>query len=74
MVLEIGEYVTRGGKRVTITTIAGNGTFPAKGYVWRMYRGKLCKRDWNGWKLDGSYMAVGEHGRDITHKAPISAL
>lgn len=65
---EPGEYVTRDGSRVTIRDIYGPSTFPAKGAVWRMYRGEHRPRGFTTWALDGRYRAVGEHPLDIVGK------
>lgn len=63
-----GDYVTRDGSRVTIRDIYGPSTFPAKGAVWREYRGNYRPRGFAIWALDGRYRAVGEHPLDIVRK------
>lgn len=60
-----GEYRTRDGNRVTIEQINGPSSWPAKGYLWRTFRGKYRPRTWSIWGLDGSYVAVGEHPLDV---------
>lgn len=60
-----GEYVTRDGSHVTVHAIEGPSSFPVKGAVWRMFRGKFRPRGYEIWALDGRFHAVGEHSLDI---------
>ncbi len=64
-ITEPGDYVTRDGRRVTIHTIGGAGSFPVKGSVWRMFRGKLRPKGYEIWMENGSHMPLGQHGLDI---------
>lgn len=64
-----GEYQTRDGKRVTVEIVVQNGSsFPVKGRLWRMYRGKYQPRSWRIWKPTGEFMAYGQHANDIVRE------
>ena len=60
-----GDYLTRDGTRVTIREIKGPSTWPCKGAVWRMFRGKYVPEGHAIWKTNGQYLAVGEHRLDL---------
>lgn len=52
-----GDYRTADGRRVTVVSTGGKGTFPVKGSVWRIFRGKLRPRGYAIWTADGRYLA-----------------
>lgn len=64
-----GEYRTRGGKRVTIHTLAtenpGTTSFAAKGSIWRMFRGKERPKDHGIWHTSGRFYPTKESPNDI---------
>jgi hypothetical protein len=68
-----GDYLTRSGKRVQIREISGNGSFNAKGAVYREFRGRTVARGFDIWHPSGCYRAVGEHGLDIVGPADLQA-
>lgn len=65
----VGDYVTRDGRRVTIHEIKsstpGTTSFPAKGSVWRMSRGKDRPGGLDIWHPSGRNQAQRESTRDI---------
>lgn len=65
IIREPGTYITRDGRRVTIQEICGPATFNARGYVWKMFRGKERPRDWTIWHPSGRYRALTESPLDI---------
>jgi hypothetical protein len=67
-IIETGDYITRDGRRVTIHKTDGVGSFPVKGSVWRMFRGKMRPRGYEIWMINGSYRPLGHHGLDIVAK------
>lgn len=66
---EPGDYITRDGNRVTIREVKGPSSWPCKGSVWRMFRGKYVPRGYAIWQANGRYTAVGEHPLDIVEAA-----
>lgn len=60
-------YLTRSGKTVQIYDINPNEhvSFRARGYILRVDKLGRVYRKYSVWKLDGRFMAVGEHGLDI---------
>jgi len=68
VIIEPGNYLTRDGTRITIREIQGPSSWPCKGSMWRMYRGKYVPRGHAIWQTNGRYLAVGEHHLDIIIK------
>lgn len=64
-----GDYITRDGTRVTIREISGPSSWPCKGSVWSMFRGKYVPRGYGIWQVNGRYLAVDEHPLDIMEAA-----
>ena len=60
-----GDYATRDGRRVAIYDISGNGTFAARGAVWKMFRGKMRPHGYSIWHVSGRHGALRETGADI---------
>lgn len=71
IITEPGDYITRAGARVTIHEI-DNGpipyTFPCKGSVWRMFRGKYMPKGYQIWMRTGFLNPVGMSMHDIVGK------
>lgn len=67
-----GEYITRGGLTVEIDRLESpeNATFRCAGtlYIPKAIKGKF-KEEYNVWKPNGRFMALGEHKHDIVRKA-----
>jgi hypothetical protein len=63
-----GEYLTRGGGRVTIHDVDGRGTFNARGSKWKMFRGKDRPRVYGIWHRSGRHMPLNEVLNDIVGK------
>lgn len=64
-----GLYRLRNGGLARVNMIQGDSSFPVKGSIQREFRGQLRFRGYNIWKPDGSFMAVGEHPKDIVARA-----
>lgn len=64
-----GEYVTRGGGRVSIREVApassGNAAFNARGAMWRTVKGITRARGVDVWHVSGRYLVLREDERDI---------
>lgn len=65
MIDQPGDYITRNGSRVTIHAIHGPSHWPAKGSVWKMFRGRIRPRGYAIWTTSGQFRALGQHPLDI---------
>jgi len=63
-----GAYRTRNGRRVTVHEVNTNQpfTFPVKGSVWKLFRGKYRPRGLCIWRTDGR--------ADVMHETPLDIV
>jgi hypothetical protein len=64
------KYRTRDGKSVTLHDVRGLTTFPVKGSILRTTPSGRTKRDYQIWKLDGRFNAIGESDLDLVEVTP----
>ncbi|AZO48079.1 hypothetical protein [Mesorhizobium sp. M4B.F.Ca.ET.058.02.1.1] len=63
---KLGDYRTRDGRKANIFGFNDNDvTFPVRGAVYKMYRGKERPRGYFIWMKDGRSRALGESGLDL---------
>jgi hypothetical protein len=64
------KYQTRDGKKVTLYAIKGLTTFPVKGALLHTTQSGRTKRDYQIWKIDGRFNAIGESYLDLVEVTP----